>query len=236
MTGRLGHLFFWKNVTKGMGEYKFFIREFYLILYNVFLRFDLRVISASVLETLPNFEKIPVLGFSVLEDFEKFQKSPCVGDFFVCLPCVGGLWKFSKIPYRDFPPVCGFFGLWCVETLKFFTKPLCVGPVVCGNFENFSKFPCVWEAQVEISLKTFKNVVIVQNWKNISFGISLFVTQNYIYKLVNIDWMEYSKYRLRYKKGSKNKFFPFFENKMFQFSNAFSIVLNSEDPIWWMRK
>ena len=74
-----------------MGEYKFFIREFYLILYNVFLRFDLRVISASVLETLPNFEKIPVLGFSVLEDFEKFQKSPCVGDFFVCLPCVGGL-------------------------------------------------------------------------------------------------------------------------------------------------
>ena len=79
-----------------MGEYKFFIREFYLILYNVFLRFDLRVISASVLETLPNFEKIPVLGFSVLEDFEKFQKKSLCWGFFRVFALCGGTLKIFK--------------------------------------------------------------------------------------------------------------------------------------------
>ena len=79
----------------------------------LFLRLALRLISAPVLGTLPNFEKIPVLGFPVLEDFEKFQKSPCAGDFFpVCALCGGTLKNFEKFP----------IGI----------SPLCVGFLVCG--------------------------------------------------------------------------------------------------------
>ena len=31
--------------------------------------------------------------------------------------------------------------VWCVETLKIFKVPLCVGPVVCGDFEYFQNSP-----------------------------------------------------------------------------------------------
>ena len=106
-----------------------------------FLRLALRLISAPVLGTLPNFEKIPVLGFPVLEDFEKFQKSPCAGDFSpVCALCCWTLKNSKKFP-KGISPLCGLFGLWCVETLKIFTIPLCVGPVLCGDFENFQNYP-----------------------------------------------------------------------------------------------
>ena len=40
-----------------------------------------------------------------------------------------------------------------METLKIFKVPLCVGPVVCEDFENFSKFPCVWAGDFEIFSK-----------------------------------------------------------------------------------
>ena len=49
------------------------------------------------------------------------------------------------------------WALWCVETLKIFKVPLCVGPVLCGDFENFSKFPCVWALWCVETLKIFQN-------------------------------------------------------------------------------
>ena len=95
-----------------------------LFITTFFLRLALRLISAPVLGTLPNFEKIPVLGFPVLEDFEKFQKSPCAGEFFpVCALCGGTLKNFKKFPIGISP---------CVWALWF---------VVCGNFENFQSSP-----------------------------------------------------------------------------------------------
>ena len=63
----------------------------------------------------------------VCGDFEIFQNSLCVGSV-----------------------------LWCVETLKIFKVPLCVGPVL-GTLKFFEKIPCtgdflesILEAKVSI--------------------------------------------------------------------------------------
>ena len=99
---------------------------------QVFVQYFFKAyLKAPVLGTLPNFEKFPVLGFPVLEDFEKFQKKSLCWGFFspVCALCWGTLKNFKKF-HMEIPP-------------------LCVGFVVCGDFENFQNFsvcgPCaVW--------------------------------------------------------------------------------------------
>ena len=48
------------------------------------------------------------------------------------LCCVGTL-KIFKVP------LCGLCTVWCLETLKTFILPWCVG------LWNFSKIPCVWD-------------------------------------------------------------------------------------------
>ena len=44
-----------------------------------------------------------------------------------------------------------------METLKIFKIPLCVGPLLCGDFENFSKLPCVWALCCVETLKIFQS-------------------------------------------------------------------------------
>ena len=48
--------------------------------------------------------------------------------------------------------------MWCVETLKNVKVPLCVGFMVCGDFDNFESFPvCGLYAVVCGYLENFQN-------------------------------------------------------------------------------
>ena len=116
-----------------------------------------------------NFQSSVVCGLcAVCRDFENFQSSLVCG---LCAVC----WDFENFQSSL---VCGLCTVWCVETLKIFKLPLCVGSVLCcvwrlwrfsyfpgvwgfdifqsspvcglcgvvwGDFEIFSKFPCVWD-------------------------------------------------------------------------------------------
>ena len=101
----------------------------------------------------------------VCGDFEFFQSSLCVGHVLWCVRtlkffkiplCVGYVLCFGTLSFfqsslvcgsvvcREFENfqsslVCGLCTVWCVETLKIFIVPWCVG------LWNFSKFPCVWD-------------------------------------------------------------------------------------------
>ena len=43
--------------------------------------------------------------------------------------------------------------VWCLETLNIFKVPLCVGPVVCGAFENFQSSPVCGPCAVDFAKK-----------------------------------------------------------------------------------